>query len=303
MAKFEQFKYSEGLSKRSISALSSFLRINSKSSEEVLLLRLLSGTVKVQNLVTKVTFEQRVNYLNLDYSHNTKTSTKLINDTLKNSSISLKKLEGYYSSAIRYGNKVYFKNLLLELTNYFYQKKKGAHATAFLHLYRSVELISYCFPLYYTSRATSYEKTYNSLKDFFTKVEGELSFFKNFVNEHLFKHNVALLDIHLSIRINSGVPELDSQYFQAIKKLCDKNKNIDLKSATPSSEIVISRRGLTSLIFDLRNRYFHLLSGDYNDNFSSVDLAEIDMFYECVNEHIVNWISVIYIEILSQKVS
>ncbi|SEA76590.1 hypothetical protein [Pedobacter hartonius] len=302
MAKFKQFQYSESLTGRSLNALPEFLRVNSRSLDEIILFRLLSGTLKVKNKFKRTKFEQRINYFNLDYIYNGKISAKLIKDILKLNTIRPSKLEEYYNSSIRYGNKVYFESLLLEVTNYFYQKENKSHATAFLHLYRATELISYCFPLYYASRSTSYEKTYTSLKDFFAKADGEVSFFKNFVNVHLFKDDQSLLDVNLEISINSTSVDLDAQYFKAIKKLCDKNKNITLNHSTPNSKIVISRRGLTSLIFDLRNRYFHLLAGDYNDNFSSMELAEIDEFYKCVNEHILNWIAVIYLEVLSQKV-
>lgn len=301
MAKFERFIYSEPLPKRSRAALSPFLRLNSTSIEEIQLFRLLSGTLDVQCTVTKSRFVQRNNYFKLDFIVNKSISAKTINDILRDNAIDIHKLEDYYKASARYGNKVYFKNLIIELTNFFYQKKKGSHATAFLHLYRSIELISYCFPLYYASKSTSYEKTYTSLKEFFTKVDGELSFFKNFVNNHLFKSKLAVLDIHLTVKVKSAIPQLQEQYYLAIKRLCDTNKSIDVKHAIPSTEIVISRRGLTSLIYDLRNRYFHLLTGDHNDNFSSTELAEIDTFYSLVNEHVINWIAVIYLEILSQK--
>lgn len=300
MAKVEQFTFTECLTSRSLKALPLFLRVNKKQSAEVILLRLLSGTIDFENVISKTKISQRKNYTITDFKNNSRISAKILIEIFKidGTKINQLKIEKYYNDSIKRGNKVFFENLLLEFCNYFYQSNKESHATAFLHLYRSVELISYSFPLHFATKSKSYKSTFNTLKDFFTKTDGELSFFKKFVNEHLFQGN-PILDINLDIKIDQSNAKLQEQYFIALKKLCANNsKNIIVKSETNFSEIVITRRGLTSLIIDLRNRYFHLLSGDYNDNFSSSDLAEIDLFYKNVNEIILNWLSLIYIELL-----
>lgn len=296
---FQQFKFIECLSKRSLNALPAIFIINKNQNAEVLLLRLLTGSLDFENNINKLKISQRENYTLTDYIENSRISAKLIIDVFKlnGQNIKFSKVENYYKYCINRGNKIFFDNLLLEFCNYFYQTKRENHSTAFLHLYRATELISFCFPLHFASKSKSYKSTYNSLKEFFTKTDGELSFFKQFVNNHLFKGN-SILDIDLDIHIKQSNSLLQEQYFNAIKKLCDKNNNITVKHTTPNSKISISRRGLTCLIMDLRNRYFHLLSGDFNDNFSSSELAEVDLFYKNVNKNIINWLSLIYIEIL-----
>lgn len=298
MPTFQQFKYKECLSTRSINALPNYLVVRHNSNDEVLLLRLLTGTLEIQNVTSSKKFTQNINYSKFDFETNNILSAKKIIDVFKSESVKLSLVEAYYKNCFKYGNRVLFKNLLLELTNYFHQKELKSDALAFLHIYRAVELVSYCFPLYFTSKSNSYEKTYLSLKEYFTKVDGELNFFKKFVNEHLFKNDTTILDTHLPITINAPNTLLQENYHKAIKKLCDNNKAINLISSTPFNEIVITRRGLTSLIYDLRNRYFHLLTGDFNHNFSSGELPEINFFYRNVNDIIMNWIAQIYFEIL-----
>lgn len=302
MPTFEQFHYKECLPKKSLNALPGFLVVKSRQSDEVLLLRLLCGTLDIQNTTHGVSISQRLNFTKIDFDTNSRLSAKVIFDVFKSNGISISAAENYYKNSFKFGNRTLFKNLLLELSNYCYQKQKKSYTTGFLHLYRAVELVSYCFPLYYASKGKSYEKTYSSLKEFFTKVDGELNFFKKFVNEHLFKSDPTILDLQLPLKITAPKSELQEQYFEAIKKLCENNKGIDLKGSTPHSEIIINRRGLTSLIYDLRNRYFHLLTGDCNDNFSSGELAEIDNFYEILNDIILNWLSLIYMEILTNAI-
>lgn len=299
MANFKQFNFKECLATRSLNALPPFLAVNRNKNSEVILLRLLSGTLDFENTVNRISVSQRVNYTLTDFSSNSRISAKILKDIFVIDGVNIKqsKIEAYYRKAPQRGNNIFFENLLLEFCNYFYQTKRQSHATAFLHLYRATELISYSFPLHFATKNKSYRSTYTTLKEFFTKVDGEISFFKKFVNEHLFKAN-PILDIDLKIKINKPNDILQQQYFNAIKKLCDKNGGISTKSETNPTEIIITRRGLTSLIIDLRNRYFHLLSGDYNDNFSSSDLAEADLFYKNVNDIILNWLSIIYIEVL-----
>lgn len=302
MSAFEPFLFKECLPSRSHSALSPILHVKAKQSSEVLLLRLLSGTLDLKNNTTGLLINQRNNYTYFDFKRNSRISASVILDVFAADKISSSKVFNYYKECFKFGNRSLFKNLLLELSNYFYQTRKKSHATAFLHLYRSFELISYCFPLFYASKSTSYEKTFTTLKEYFVKADGERPFFKKFVHEHLFKGDLRL-DQTLPIKITAPKIELQQQYFDALKRLCESNPNIDIKSATPNTEIVISRRGLTSLIIDLRNRYFHLLTGDFNNNFSSGELAEIDQYFILVNDTILNWLSVIYFQILRKTIN
>ncbi len=302
MPSFEPFHYRECLPVRSESALDPILKIKAKQNAEVLLLRMLSGTMDFKNNTSGTLISQRINYATFDFTPNSRISAKLINDVFASDHISQKKVVDYYTNCFKFGNRNLFKNFLLEISNFFCQKQKKAHATAFLHLYRSFELISYCFPLFYASKSTSYEKTFVSLKEYFSKVDGERPFFKKFVHDHLFASDIRL-DQTLPIKFVAPNIDLQKQYYAAIKRLCDANANIDIKSSTPDTEIVISRRGLTSLIIDIRNRYFHLLTGDFNDNFSSGELAEIDHFFVIINDTILNWLSIIYFQILKKTIN
>lgn len=179
MNAFKQFKYKECLSNRSVNALPNYLVVKNNSNDEVLLLRLFTGTLEIQNVTSGKKFTQRINYSKFDFETNNILSAKIILDVFKSGSIRLSLVENYYKNCFKYGNRTLFKNLLLELTNYFYQKEIKSEALAFLHLYRAIELVSYCFPLYFASKSSSYERTYSSLKEFFNKVEGELNFLKN----------------------------------------------------------------------------------------------------------------------------
>lgn len=300
MSKFTQFSFEEIIKAKKPSKYI-FLNLNT-NNEELILFRLITGTIKIKNNLSGIIANHKINYCIQDYAPWGTLSRKSIINFLISEGIDLDKMNLYYSKSITFGNKKFYRSILLEFSNFLYQKQRQSHATAFLHLYRIIELISYSFPLVYSSRATSFEKTFNSLKEYFNKVDSELNFFKQFVNGHLFKDNAALLDIELKIKISAPNTDLQQQYFNAIKKLCESNaKNIPISSSTNYSEINITRRGLTSLIYDLRNRYFHLLTGGYNNNFDSNDIMEVDIFYQNVNDIICNWIGLIYMEVMKSS--
>lgn len=297
MPVFHPFTFIECLPHRSVQALPNELRIGGNQIEEVLLLRLLTGTIDLRSAATGRITKARTNYAQLDHSQNQRLSAKIVLEPFTTEGIKPDDVAQYYATCVQYGNRSLWKKFFLELCNYTLQRAANSNALAFVHAYRALELVSYCFPLVFASRSKSYEKTYVDLKKFFSNSDKELSFFIKFVNEHLFDGNL-ILDQHLPFPINEAIPDLREQYFKLLKKRCDENNGIDLISATPFTEIVITRRGLLKLSIDLRNRYFHLLTGDYHANVGSDELCEADRFFGLVNDAVVNWLSFVYFEIL-----
>ena len=301
MSPHPPFTFFECLPSRSAQALPIELRVRTTQIEEVLLLRLLTGTLDIRSSATGQLTKARTNFSRLDFSLNTRLSAKMILDPFDSEGIKRANVLRYYSSCVTYGNRSLWKRFFLELCNYVCQRNANAHSLAFVHAYRSLELISYCFPLVFAAKSRSYEKTYVDLKRFFSGSDKELSFFIKFVNNHLFGDNL-ILDQHLPVAINDSEPWLREQYFGLLKKRCDENNGIPLISASPFTEIVITRRGLLKLTIDIRNRYFHLLTGDHNENIGSDELFEADRFFSLINDKVINWLAVIYFEILRSSV-
>ena len=104
------------------------------------------------------------------------------------------------------------------------------------------------------------------------------------------------MDIELDIHISTSDITLQKIYFENLKKICDDNKF--LKNSVPNSIITISRRNLISLLIIIRNRYFHLLTGGYQNNFDSTVLPESDLYFEIVNDIGLTWVAQIYLEIV-----
>ena len=62
--------------------------------------------------------------------------------------------------------------------------------------------------------------------------------------------------------------------------------------------IIITNKDLIDLTITLRNRYFHQKTGDGGGNFTSSEFPESDTFFENINDLIMNWIALIYVEII-----
>lgn len=296
-----RFEFIENIQSRYTSTIPVELSISSPAREELILVRLLTGTLKIKDQITGVEFNQKTNYSKTDRCINSVVSMRPIRECL-DSGLTIPDLGQYIINSTRYGNKKLFKNFLLELSHYFLCKEKEQHLAGFLHLYRSLEFISYCFPLFYASRSKDYHGTFNTLKSYFSGADGERNFLKKFVNDHLFKDD-PLLDIHLPIQISGINSILQQQFYDAFHKIqAQEPRNIELINSIPYYEITTKRRSLISVIISLRNRNFHLLEGDYNKNMTTEELHDFDGFYLNFNDIFMNWIALIYFRLLNKAI-
>lgn len=296
-----RFQFLENIQPRFISKIPASLALQEPAREELILVRLLTGTLKIKDQIFGKEFNQKINYSEIDYKTNRVVSMKPVLGCL-DSGLTETDLGKYINNSVKYGNKKLFKNFLLEISNYLTCKENNSHLVGFLHLYRSLEFISYCFPLFYASNSRDYHGTFNTLKDYFKGVDGERNFLRNFVNDHLFNKD-PVLDLQLKINITGKNIDLQKQFYNVLLKIQSQNsKNIRLLNNFPNYQIVTDRRSIISLIISLRNRSFHLLEGDYNDNLTTDELHDFDGFYSNLNDIFLNWITLIYFKLLNKAV-
>ncbi len=283
------YTYQEAIDGRFIRHLKSEFVLNGDTSNEAKLIRLLLGTVIVTNNYSTESFDQFKNYSDLGISDNSTVSTRPIRECLMP--------EGDLSSLCTYldktknSNNNYFLNLLEEITSFFYKKNKGSHTTAFLHLYRAIEYISYSFPLIYASVSREYYGSFNKLKNYFDTSKSELLFFDEFVKKLL---DEGLLDTPLTFNFNTLSADINRNHFQIIKQILEAER---IDNEVPNVSITTSYKHLLKLSIDLRNRYFHFAVGGKR-NIRATEIIENDVFFSIINDDILNWICMIYFEIL-----
>ncbi|VUX55540.1 protein of unknown function [uncultured Woeseiaceae bacterium] len=269
---------------------------------EAKLVRLLIGTAALSAPALSANVQQNRNLSDARGDCYSKVSSKTIKDAL--SQICDIKQFSSYLDRTGADNYSFFSVLLDEYCWYFYQQDKGSGLPAFLHLYRILERISYAFPLIHASSSKSFTGTYNELSGYFKRSTsgeygGELKFFKVF-SERIFEES--MLDASVDLCVSEPDPEKAEKIYQGLKKvLCDENFNQSWNCDDTRLQLDNTYSSLLSTIINLRNRYFHFAVGGQT-NISSSDLHVPDMFFLEINPVLINWITMIYFEVLKSRV-
>ncbi|KAA1186168.1 hypothetical protein [Paenibacillus sp. B2(2019)] len=287
------FTYHEVLSDSLVLRLPSSLTLT-RPSKEAILFRLLLGTINVSHNFDNITIKQRTNYSILGC----KSVTRLNHLAVLDSQVPMRDFDIVNAYFMRNRvNTAFFEDLLSEFSNYFYQKSKKAYMSAFVHLYRAIEHLSYAFPLLYAKHSNSYKGTFNSMQSFFSNDSNssELKMFQEF-QKTLIADSVLKND-RCSINVLASTGDQSTKIANALMSLTN-----GLDVTLNGSQIQIYNKDLITFIIRLRNRFFHLLLGSERNNLQSKDIYT-DLLFKCVNEEIANWIAYLYFEICKYGVS
>ncbi|WP_341225641.1 hypothetical protein [uncultured Arcticibacterium sp.] len=260
------------------------------------ILRIIMGGVSVTNNDTSIISDFTTNYLGLYYSIDNSRSPEENLAEILNDSIELEDLEKFFFDR-RYSikNKEFFNRLENEFCNFLTYQSKGNYTTAFIFLYRILEVISFSFPLIYASKTYDFKHTYGKLKEIFSNnsgnTKGELGFLKSAIK--VMFEDSSLLETSIDIDLNDE-HEKNVKIYKAIKSVVD--HKIYHTDTIENSKISICFGDVSSFIITLRNRFFHLFNrGD--KNLESIEIIDPDYLFSKINEPVFTWICVVYIEI------
>ncbi len=179
------------------------------------------------------------------------------------------------------GNHGFFNSIFDEIARAIWYLNNHQGLSAFVHLYRAFEKLSFSFPLYYARRNNSYMKAYEQLKGYFKG--GELDFCSNFIREILGEDSLTSADIR-KLKFSSPLTRRQLAYFS------DHHKSISI-SGTHELEIKII--DVFDFIVKTRNHYFHHLAGS-NYSLESTDIPRSDEFFMPLTEVGIGLIGVIF---------
>lgn len=260
--------------------------------------RLIMGGVSVTNIMTGNEIQLNTNYLGFSYEFD-----ENINDIenlakIFGESINVDDLRNYFFDVrFKSKNTIFFRRLENEFCNFLYYQSKGNYTTAFIFLYRILEVVSYSFPLIYSSRSYDFKGTYGALKLMFEensgKQKGELGFFKSAINVMFKDREDGLLGTSIDFELNEEF-EINEKIFSAVNNIC--SDKIFHTSTVENSTIAIVFGEMGSFIITIRNRFFHLFNrGDRN--LESVDFVDPDLFFSIINEPTFKWLSMVFLEV------
>ncbi|WP_330110591.1 hypothetical protein [Methylophaga thalassica] len=298
MPNFEAYSYEELLTENGKRNLHEELLIQNNSSALLVLIRLLSGSVKIVHEYTNTEINQRKNYFSSDYKSFGQSwgakFPKLISEDISSNDIAM------YIKANKYTNKIFYTNILTEVSHFLYASKKGSHTSAFIHVYRLLEKISYALPLIYASKTDDFVSSFNQLKRFMSGGDNkeELGFFKKFV-ESLFEGE-PLTSTSLDISIRADNPCVQENFFNEMKRVL--HERIIHPDTQEPTKLSINFTDFGSFIITIRNRFFHNMN-KRADNINTQKVVDSDAFFKNVNDISMYWISQVLLLILSHLIS
>lgn len=270
-----------------------FLFVDKNDSPLLRILRLISGTLDCVDDYTTKKYKFRTNYIDLPYAKNSRISKSILTDVFPDN-VTHDDLNTYFKKTKR--NMAFYLTIELEIVKCLIAQYHERHLDAFMYLYRIIEGISYSLPLIYSSKASDYKKSYQSLKSFFSSnsKDGELAFFKTFISE-VYK-NEDFYKSTIDVKLNCiDLENIRESYFSIYKERVASKYIFDL---TEGEEIQITFIGFYGFLIELRNRYFHFLQGPWQDNLSSNEILYPDLFFKPIVDNGLNWVSILLFEIL-----
>lgn len=256
------------------------------------LLELVMGKMEILNIGGQILYNQEINYAKLPAKNQNTHTYEQFNEILNTNVLDddCRNICNRFMLYDRTNNFIY-EHILNELTQFFVTNQLSP-CEGFVHLYRTLEFMSYSFPLIYAAKSRSYRGTYDSLKKFLNGDSGgELKFFELFLNE-IFHDDIAY-QYEFEVYIDSdNIEELKSEFQEIFK--------IDFFTFEGDT-LIFKFKKVIELFIKIRNRYFHMLLGQGRNNFLNMEYNKNDLF-RSLNPIFVNWLVIIFVKIIQHGI-
>jgi hypothetical protein len=299
------FIYKEIFSGKELRKIPNALNLDKTKNYKAVVFRLLSGTAKIEHVPSGILICPDKYYFDLSAEKVTDFYNQI---TVNISPYDIKLLSKHFDENIG-KNYNFYRELFLEYAWYFYEVSsyRKNYTGGFFHLYRILESISYVFPLIWASKAKDgYYGTFEKMKDLFNNpTKGELGIFRLFIKSFLPEEE---LGFHFKLSLSSCNPKWLKGYYKIIEQNVKSEDIVDSlepgltdDSMPENVYITIKADAIIDLTINIRNKYFHFLTGE-KQNFSSEQLGDPEEFFKSINEQIFTWLSYIFLRILIYEI-
>ena len=218
---------------------------------------------------------------------------KILNESIEPSDLEV----FFFDRRYMLKNRDFFKRLENEFCNFLTYNAKGSYTTAFVFIYRILEVISFSFPLIYAAKTYDFKDTFAKLKEVFDSnsgnSKGELGFLKSAIKVMFTDRD--FMETSIDIILDDEY-ERNSKIFKTIRNIVTES-NVFHGDTIENSKISIRFGEVSSFIVIIRNKFFHLFNrGDRN--LESIEMIDPDYFFSKLNKPLFGWICVVYIEII-----
>lgn len=271
------------------------LDLHSIPSEEAKLIHLLLGTTDFIHTASATRLSQRQNFAVLGLPTAIR-GKKGLSSALAAQSIDRQLLNACLSKSITQNS--LYGELFDEFSRYFWHTKFDRATQAFLHLYRALERMAYAFPIAYAMKSSDYKGTYTNFRNYVLAKDNtaELAFFRAFLRDLI---DAPTLNTKLRLDVSANSAPYIPAHYDTLTKIFSGNSIVN---RSPNVYVEIEYKSLLGGFIELRNRYFHFMSGNPN-NLSGSNIPEPEEFFSTVNPHMANWLAYIYFRILELRAS
>jgi hypothetical protein len=188
-------------------------------------------------------------------------------------------------------NKGFFEVLTNEIARSFVASDSDNEIASFVYLYRAIEHVSYALPLFHARHEKNYVKAFNDLKKLISSGDAELKFCEKFI-----------------IRMFGKDPVLKSYKFKLIYPSAYHSKYEKYLKSNHSGKCKFTGTGIEvefldafSFIVDVRNKFFHHLSGS-NQSASSKEIIDAEAFFMPINVIARSLIALILVRMIAAEI-
>ncbi len=254
-------------------------------SSQGILIQLVLGKADIKDLSGNLLFKQDQNYTVLPYRNSGHTSYALLNDFFGVDITRSRGRDACNQFLLKdRRNEFVYSQILNEISQYFICNKVS-HTEGFVHLYRLLEFMSFCFPMIFASTSMNYKGSFDSLQKYFKgDTVGELKFFKKFI-ESLFENDHLTMDYTYSQYIDiTNISDVESDLGKIVKT--------DMFNFSGNT-IEFNFSSVIDIFVTIRNRYFHMLVGQGQNNFYGIKY-DINELFAGLNPAFLSWIVQIF---------
>ncbi len=262
-------------------------------------LRLLCGTIDLENKTTKVVIKPR-------YCHLTEAKRRLKKNSI--SEIILSAFDGdltkedtevYLNKAKNY-NKGFWDNLKGELTLAIAALHNNEYLICFLHIYRLIEMVSVALPLFYAGSEHDYLKALQFLKELPQNPrDGDLAIFKKFIE--VVAKSGGYGGHVIKVFYSTGDLQWDNEYTKQIECCIITEEKLKATIDKAGSYIAIPFSEFVSFFASFRNRLFHNTLS--KQNFDIDALKGADLVCRPIVKPALNWFTLVVCVIIEQNAS
>lgn len=289
----ELFSISETYKARKLAKKRASLSVSDASPYIYKVYRLITGNIELTNKFSKKKYIIQDDILSRIYNRPGPFYHKIakyISDEITSDDL----VRALSNRKMSHKNTGFYIEMYNEIASMHIAYEEGEFFKSFIHIYRILERISYAFPMIYSRRSSSFDKTFGLLKSSFeAKDKGELGFFKKALS--VIYSGDDTLDITFEIDLSeyacSGIREkyykvyTTNQYFSSI-----------LDETTDNSKIVIKFPNVGDAIVTTRNKLVHSLSD--RDKLNCSDFIDLNLFLKSTIKPYFQWIGVLFLEIM-----